>query len=401
MAGRLARGRTYARTGQVMSLSLSTSLVVALVTGTRPSRTGRGSGCGSSATTDWRRIEHALADRAIFAAKLLAGEMPPEIEDVFADLGLTLFPSTMRELHMDCTCPDWEVPCKHLAATCYLLAESFDTDPFEILAWRGRSREDLLDRLRDLRAPIPRRAARDRRAKPPEDSFGTFWARPKVAEVVPDVAEPTTRRPDALLDQLEPLVVDGRSVTDALRPLYRRIGAAAVSRPRPTAGSAPPRPGERGVRAGQPAALLAVHVEVHVTAQPGALVAQPPVQQRVPRGQVVEQRAQRGGLRQVDLQPGLVAGRLPERPRDQHEHPHVTPPPRARTARRAGARRSAASSRPRRRSRTPRPTASRSRRRPGSPSSGAHRVTQHGRPEAVRQAVAQRLPRRPGVRRLR
>ncbi|NUS64857.1 MAG: hypothetical protein HOQ46_14570 [Saccharothrix sp.] len=222
MAGRLNRGRAYARTGQVMSLSLSSSLVVALVTGTRPEPYRARIGVRKFGDDDWRRIEHALADQAIFAAKLLAGEMPPEIEDVFADLGLTLFPSTTRELHMDCTCPDWEVPCKHLAATCYLLAESFDTDPFEILAWRGRSREDLLDRLRELRAPV-RPEQPEATAKQPDDSFDTFWTRPKVAEVVPEVAEPATRRPDALLDQLGPLVVDGRSVTDALRPLYRRL----------------------------------------------------------------------------------------------------------------------------------------------------------------------------------
>ncbi|MCE6993445.1 SWIM zinc finger family protein [Saccharothrix sp. S26] len=222
MAGRLARGRAYARTGQVMSLSLSTSLVVALVTGTRPEPYRARIGVRKFSDDDWRRIEHALADRAIFAAKLLAGEMPPEIEDVFADLGLTLFPGTMRELHMDCTCPDWEVPCKHLAATCYLLAESFDTDPFEILAWRGRSREDLLDRLRELRAPVPPEEP-EPHPEPSEDSFESFWVRPKVAEVVPDLPETAAGRPDALLDQLEPLVVDGRSVTEALRPLYRRL----------------------------------------------------------------------------------------------------------------------------------------------------------------------------------
>lgn len=220
MAARLSRGRTYARSGQVMTLSLSTSLVVALVAGTRPEPYRARIGVRKFSDEDWRRIEHALADRAIFAAKLLAGEMPPEIEEVFADLGLTLFPSTMRELSMDCTCPDWEVPCKHLAATCYLLAESFDTDPFEILAWRGRSREDLLDRLRDLRAPIP---AEEPEEVDEEPTFDRFWLRPKVAEVVPDVAEPVRRRPDALLDQLEPLVVDGHPVTDALRPLYRVI----------------------------------------------------------------------------------------------------------------------------------------------------------------------------------
>jgi hypothetical protein len=42
-----------------------------------------------------------------------------------------------RELSLDCSCPDHAVPCKHLAATFYLLAESFDDDPLAIPAWRG------------------------------------------------------------------------------------------------------------------------------------------------------------------------------------------------------------------------------------------------------------------------
>lgn len=249
MAGRLSRGRSYARTGQVMSLSLSTSLVVALVMGSRPEPYRARIGVRKFTEDDWTRIEHALADRAVFAAKLLAGEMPPEIEDVFAGLGLTLFPGTTRELSMDCTCPDWEVPCKHLAATCYLLAESFDRDPFEILAWRGRSREDLLDRLRELRAPMRPGQGEEREgergpgqagghpdghvagvadAPPRDEPAESFWTRPKATAAVPEVPEPVRGRPDALLDQLDPLVVAGRSVTDELRPLYR-----AIAKPQP------------------------------------------------------------------------------------------------------------------------------------------------------------------------
>ncbi|MBB5957579.1 putative Zn finger protein [Saccharothrix tamanrassetensis] len=226
MGGRLERGRRYARSGQVMSLSLSTSLVVALVMGSRPEPYRARIGVRKFGDDDWRRIEHALADRAVFAAKLLAGEMPPEIEEVFGELGLTLFPRSLRELSMDCTCPDWEVPCKHLAATCYLLAESFDTDPFEILAWRGRSREDLLDRLRELRDPIPAADESAEDALPRlEDSLDSFWLRPKVP-AVPEPEEPVARHPDAILDQLDPLTVLGHSITEELRPLYRRIADA-------------------------------------------------------------------------------------------------------------------------------------------------------------------------------
>ena len=81
--------------------------------------------------------------------------MPEDIEDVFAGLGLSLFPATARELSLDCSCPDHAVPCKHLAATFYLLAESFDDDPFAILAWRGREREDLLANLQAARCDGP------------------------------------------------------------------------------------------------------------------------------------------------------------------------------------------------------------------------------------------------------
>ena len=81
-----------------------------------------------------------------------------DIEDVFEGIGLSLFPGSADELSLDCSCPDWEVPCKHLAATFYLLAESFDDDPFRIPAWRGRQRDDLLDNLHAARSRRDRKS---------------------------------------------------------------------------------------------------------------------------------------------------------------------------------------------------------------------------------------------------
>ena len=103
-------------------------------------------------TGQWRRVQAALAARALFRAKLLAGEMPHEIEEVFASCGTPLFPRLASDLDMRCSCPDWEVPCKHLAAVCYVLAEEFDRDPFAMLAWRGKGRDELLAALRQVRA---------------------------------------------------------------------------------------------------------------------------------------------------------------------------------------------------------------------------------------------------------
>ena len=154
MGGRLQRGKNYARAGQVLNLTVSTSVVVGVVQGSRPEPYRVRIGIKAFTAQEWDRIERELAGQALFAAKLLAGEMPADVEEVFDRLGLRLFPGTMRELTMDCSCPDWEIPCKHLAAACYLLAESFDEDPFQILAWRGRGREELLDHLRKLRGTV-------------------------------------------------------------------------------------------------------------------------------------------------------------------------------------------------------------------------------------------------------
>ena len=148
MSGRLARGRNYARRGQVLGFELSQGRVTAQVQGSRPAPYQVRIGVLPLTTAQWRRVEEALGGQALFRAKLLAGEMPPEIEEVFAACGTPLFPRSARDLDLFCSCPDWEVPCKHLAALCYVLAERFDEDPFAMLAWRGRGREELLAALR-------------------------------------------------------------------------------------------------------------------------------------------------------------------------------------------------------------------------------------------------------------
>jgi uncharacterized Zn finger protein len=152
MSGRLARGRNYARAGQIVDFALTTGTVTARVQGSRPNPYLVRIKVLPLTTAQWRQVEAALAAQALFRARLLAGEMPDEIEEVFAACGTPLFPHSARDLDMSCSCPDWGVPCKHLAATCYVLAEAFDGDPFLMLAWRGRDRADLLAALRRITA---------------------------------------------------------------------------------------------------------------------------------------------------------------------------------------------------------------------------------------------------------
>ena len=223
MGNRLQRGRSYARSGQVIFLSVGPGLVTAQVQGSRARPYRVRIGIAAFGKSEWADVEHALADKAWYTAMLLSGEMPDDIEDVFAGLGLSLFPTTAREMSLDCSCPDAAVPCKHLAATFYLLAESFDDDPFAILAWRGREREDLLANLRTARSNGLLAADRDEQnGRPLEDCLDCFFA--QQAEI--RAPSPPVTSSTALLDQLPnvTIAVRGRSLTELLRPAYHALG---------------------------------------------------------------------------------------------------------------------------------------------------------------------------------
>jgi uncharacterized Zn finger protein len=229
---RLTRGRAYARAGQVLSLDVSAGRVTATVQGSRPTPYRVSISLPKFDARTWARIEEALAEQAIYSARLLAGEMPHDIEDVFAAAGVSLFPAAVGDLRMDCSCPDWSVPCKHLAATFYLLAEAFDDDPFAILRWRGRERERLLARLRELRTdPSPveaedltvEPAAEPDAGSPLSADVDRFWLSP-----VPLPSRPPTlvTEPDLVLRQLAtpPPALGGESTRTRLREMYLRFG---------------------------------------------------------------------------------------------------------------------------------------------------------------------------------
>ncbi|MDN5933421.1 MAG: SWIM zinc finger family protein [Pseudonocardia sp.] len=217
VGGRLSRGRAYARAGQIVSLDVDAGGAVAQVQGSRPQPYKARIGVPAFGKAEWGQVLDALAADASYAAALLAGEMPRGIEDVFDGVGLSLFPATARDLVMDCSCPDFAVPCKHLAAVFYVLAERFDADPFQILALRGRDRATLLGDLRTRRdAATPPASA----ATPLADVLDTFF----VAEPVERLSGPVVPS-DALLDQVPPfpVAVRRKAVTDLLRPAYQAL----------------------------------------------------------------------------------------------------------------------------------------------------------------------------------
>jgi len=230
MTGRLTRGRNYARRGQVIGFEISCGYVTAQVQGSRPKPYTARIQVTPLTTPQWRKVEQALAAQALFRAKLLAGEMPPEIEEVFAGCGTPLFPRSARDLDMSCSCPDWGVPCKHLAAVCYVLAEAFDLDPFGILAWRGRGRDDLLAALRltGLQDDEPARPLIDVTDRPLAECVTDFWSPGMSAQRLRALPPAPVAAPDLLLRTFEPPRVRVRDtdLISLLAPAYDRMAAS-------------------------------------------------------------------------------------------------------------------------------------------------------------------------------
>ena len=244
MSGRLQRGRNYARRGQVIEFSLDAGKVTARVQGSRPQPYRVTIAVPPLTVAQWHAVESRLAAQALFRARLLAGEMPAEIEQVFADAGTPLFPASARDLTMDCNCPDWGVPCKHLAAVCYVLAEAFDDDPFAMLAWRGKDPGRPAGRAARQGTGPGRRPCAVRRPGPPSagDSpalavladvtgratrgvaGGLLVARPEPGPAARPPAQPVTP-PDLLLRLADPPVAEvrGQSLRDLLAPAYLRL----------------------------------------------------------------------------------------------------------------------------------------------------------------------------------
>ncbi len=151
-AARLQRGRSYARQGRVHDLQTKGGTVTARVTGTRPTPYTVRLRLAPLGARAWAAAIRVMAGKARFAAALLIGQMPREIDEAFHAARASLFPARPRDLETECSCPDWANPCKHVAALHFVLGETFDRDPFLLFGLRGQSKDEVLSTLRKIRS---------------------------------------------------------------------------------------------------------------------------------------------------------------------------------------------------------------------------------------------------------
>ena len=149
---RLERARSYAREGHVLSIEFENSQVLATVQGSEVEPYQVSLKLDPFNDEDWHYVITTLAEKAIYSAQLLAGQMPESIEKVFIKNGLNLFPFNLSDIRSNCSCPDKANPCKHIGAIYYQLADRFSEDPFVIFQLRGRTKSQILAELRQLRS---------------------------------------------------------------------------------------------------------------------------------------------------------------------------------------------------------------------------------------------------------
>jgi len=174
-AGRLSRGRTYARKGMVGPTTVAPGRIKAAVQGSRPRPYRSSVRLPVLTDTQWDTLLDAIAARAGHLAALLDDEMPAELVDDARHAGVPLLPQP-TELDPDCSCPDWGYPCKHAAALCYAIAATVDADPFVLFALRGRGREEMVAALRTRRTAKQETAAPTTRTGIPATAAYTRWA---------------------------------------------------------------------------------------------------------------------------------------------------------------------------------------------------------------------------------
>lgn len=248
----LRDGFEYARAGQARSFTVEPGKLIASVQGRAIRAYKVVLACKPLTHTQWESVVSAVGQHPLAASRLLAGEVTEEVEALFASLSLPLFPEP-ADFDLMCAAPNEKPWCKHMCCAAILLADALERKPGLILTLRGLEADELLERVRDLRAAssggsgipgvagagIPTTSGgaldQDQQSPPLESQIDEFWeAGPTLRDVEtpikpPDVSHPLLRRlgPSPFTDGKFPLV-------GLLATCYDTISKSAID------GAAPP-----------------------------------------------------------------------------------------------------------------------------------------------------------------
>ncbi len=193
-SGRLARGRSYSTDNRIKQWLLQNGKVDAKIRGNINPYFGVykeptykvSVQMSHLSEAQWQKIIQKLSQKASFISRLLLNEIPENIETVFESVGTHLLPNDYKDFKVSCDCPDYAVPCKHIAGVCYRLAGLMDHDPFLLFEMRGLAPEKLLQQLAD--SPLGK-VLSDAKSNAPVElvPVDSFYTRPVLANPPQDI----------------------------------------------------------------------------------------------------------------------------------------------------------------------------------------------------------------------
>lgn len=127
---RLPRGASYARSGHVLSLKIKENTITAKVSGSRATPYRVNIIIPPFFEEQVDTLINKIIEKPTLISKLLNRELDPAILTIAEQAGLKVFPHQWTDFKMQCSCPDWAVPCKHLASVIYMVSREIDNNPF-------------------------------------------------------------------------------------------------------------------------------------------------------------------------------------------------------------------------------------------------------------------------------
>jgi uncharacterized Zn finger protein len=238
-AKQMERGRVMAKSGKVLSLQVDQGFVAADVQGSRSRPYKVEIGLPMFSRKQWQRVTDALLKKAFYAAKLLSGDMPRDLEQIFSDTGAALLPASAADISSDCSCFEMDEPCKHIAATYVALAQEIESNPFLLLEMRGLTRAQLLTEIQTRRgartkttttaAPIDR---------PPQTylagKLNDFFQAPKdrpLSASAPSVDAPALLKPGLRIQEMgsPPFWQSDNDFEEVLVRIYQAVRRRALT----------------------------------------------------------------------------------------------------------------------------------------------------------------------------
>ncbi|OJJ17112.1 hypothetical protein BKI52_30845 [marine bacterium AO1-C] len=136
-SSRLPRGKTYANKGAVKDVVIQGNIVKAKVNGSETYPYDQKFEIQAFTPSEKEDILDIVTEDPFILSSLLNRELPQDLLDILTQKGISLFPRSWRDMNGRCSCPDWAVPCKHLAAVVYIIANEIDKNPFVVFELKG------------------------------------------------------------------------------------------------------------------------------------------------------------------------------------------------------------------------------------------------------------------------